>query len=352
MYSNEKVRPTMGKKKYSQIKYFDKEEFNYYYGIPHCHTSFSTGRGTPYEAFEHGKKAGLDFMCITDHNSYLKDTTSTGDNAITKWQATHNSADKIRKKYEKFIPLTGFECKSNPFGDFNIINSSTFFSGVLKDLKLLALWMLNNPSAFVTINHPHKNVKTFEYNPIINKIITSVEVGNGNPQGKYTRHEKHYYYLLDQGWKLGAINGQDNHRFNFGDSDNLTVCIANNLNSYSLVDAFRSRRTYSTESRFLKMYFTINEYFMGEEILLDNERIRFMIFAEDIKHKIQGIQIITNKGTIVKSIDSLNINSLKYLYEHKYCEGESYYIIKVIQDSDKIAYSSPIFIQLNDNLKI
>lgn len=339
----------MGKKKYNDYKNFNKEEFNYYYGIPHCHTSFSTGRGTPYEAFEYGKKAGLDFMCITDHNSYLNDNVSLSDKLLTKWQATSSYASKIEKKYDKFLAIVGFETKSNPFGDFNIINSTTFFSGVLKDLKLLALWMINNPDAFITINHPHKNVRAFKYDPLINKIITSIEVGNGNPQAKYTRHEKYYYYLLDQGWKLGAVNGQDNHRINFGDSDNLTVCICNSLSKVNIADAFRNKRTYSTESRLLKMYFTVNDAFMGEDVILENNKAKFFIFAEDTRYKIKEVHIITNKGRVVKSIDSLNISSLKYLYEHQHTEGETYFLIKIIQEGDKIALSSPIFIKTSED---
>ena len=44
----------------------------YYYGIPHCHTAYSTGRGTPLDAFEYGKENDLDFMFITDYNSFFE----------------------------------------------------------------------------------------------------------------------------------------------------------------------------------------------------------------------------------------------------------------------------------------
>ena len=54
--------------KYKSIKY--------YYGIPHAHTLFSTGKGTPYDAYEYAKNKGLNFLAITDHNSHLsKDIT-------------------------------------------------------------------------------------------------------------------------------------------------------------------------------------------------------------------------------------------------------------------------------------
>ena len=89
---------------------------------------------------------------------------------------------------------------------------------------------------------------------ILNKLITRSEVFNGNCDSKYTRHDKQYYHLLDQGWKLGAVNGQDNHKINFNNNSNLTVYIGNELSKKALIDAFRKHRTYSTESRYLKHF--------------------------------------------------------------------------------------------------
>ncbi|GAA0084639.1 hypothetical protein UT300007_10780 [Clostridium sp. CTA-7] len=334
----------MGRKKHTSLKAFDQDNLKFYYGIPHCHTSFSTGRGSPSEAYEYGYKAGLNFMFITDHNSFLSDEISIKDDKYSKFQGTKVYASKTKKKYDEFLPLVGFECKTYLYGDLNIVNSSTFFTGVVKDLNLLTLWMLNNPDAFIAINHPHKNIKALPYSPILNKLITSIEVGNGNPASKYTRHEKYYFSLLDDGWKLGAINGQDNHKINFGDSENLTVYIGNELSSSEIIDAFRERRTYSTESRYLKLYFTINDYFMGEEISISSNKLRFMIFTEDIKYKIKEIQIITNKGYVIRTIENINLSSIKYMYEHKRENNETWYIIKIIEENDKIGFSSPIFI--------
>ena len=334
----------MGRKKHKQSKEFDENNIKFYYGIPHCHTEYSTGKGTPIEAYEYGYKSKLDFMFITDHNSHLSSEISIKDTKYSKFQSTKFYASKIEKKYDNFLPLVGFECKTYFYGDLNIMNSSSFFTGIVKDLKILTLWMLNNPDAFISINHPHKNIKTLPYSPILNKLITSIEVGNGTPPSKYTRHERYYFNLLDDGWKLGAINGQDNHKINFGDSEDLTVCICNSLSPNEILSAFRERRTYSTESKYLKLYFTINDNFMGKEISISSDKLRFMIFTEDIKYKIKEIQIITNQNKIIKSIDNINLNSIKYLYEHKKEVEENWYVIKIIEENNKIAFSSPIFI--------
>lgn len=332
----------MGKRKSPRTK-FNIDDFNFYYGIPHAHCGFSTGRGTPVEAFDYARHNGLDFLILTDHNNYLTKTVRIKNNELSKWDAAKYLAARYNKKHENFLALIGFESKTNPFGDINVINPNRFFTGIVNNLQLLILWMLNNPNAFISINHPHKTIEYLEHNPILNKLITSIEVGNGSYPNKYLRYEKYYYHLLDNGWKLGAINGQDNHRLNFGDEENLTCVIADELTSSSLVNSFRNRRTYSTESKNLIMYFTINDAFMGDIITLEDEELQFSIFAHDSINKIKEIDIISNGGSIIKKISDLNLNKVKYLYNHEASENELWYIIKVTLDNNKIAISSPIF---------
>ena len=317
----------------------------YYYGIPHCHTAYSTGKGTPLDAFEYGKENDLDFMIITDHNSFLEKTLSIQGKECSRWISTKNIVEKFRKKNENFLPIIGFETKTSPYGDFNIVNPSTFFTGVVRNLNLLLLWMMNNPDSFITINHPHRSITLLDYNEYLNKLITSIEVGNGTYPNKYIRYDKYYYALLDKGWKLGAINGQDNHRINFGDSENLTVIISQELSKTSLIKAFRERRTFSTESKTLRMFFKINDFFMGDEITDSPKKLRFIIFAEDLKRKILSIEILSNGGKTIKKISNINLNSIKYIYEQEINEKENWYVIKINEEGNRIAISSPIFLK-------
>lgn len=332
----------MSKKKSPRTK-LDIDDLNFYYGIPHAHCGFSTGRGTPIEAFDYARHNGLDFLILTDHNNYLTKTVHIKEKELSKWDAAKYLAARYNKKHENFLAIIGFESKTNPFGDINVINPNRFFTGMVNNLQLLVLWMLNNPDAFISINHPHRTIESLEHNPILNKLITSIEVGNGSSPNKYLRYEKYYYHLLDKNWKLGAINGQDNHKLNFGDDENLTCIIANELTVTSLVDAFRNRQTYSTESRTLTMYFTINDTFMGDIIPIEDKDLKFSIFANDPIHKISEIDIISAKGMVVKKISNLNLNKVKYLYAHEALQNELWYIIKITLDNNKIAISSPIF---------
>ncbi|MBN1065321.1 histidinol phosphatase [Clostridium botulinum] len=327
-------------KKKTQINF---KNLKFYYGIPHAHCGFSTGRGTPTEAFDYARHNGLDFLILTDHNNYLIKSVRMNGNELSKWEALKYLRTKYRKKHDNFLPVIGFESKTSGFGDINIINSNRFFTGIVSNLKLLILWMFNNPNAFITLNHPHKNINYLEYSPLLNKLITSIEVGNGSAPNKYSRYDKYYYNLLDKGWQLGAINSQDNHRMNFGDDENLTCIISNELTLDSLITAFRSRHTYSTESKSLVMYFTINNAFMGETIPLDDNELEFYIFIQDNNYKIKEIDIISFSGTVIKKIPDLNLNRIKYIYRHKAETNEKWYVIKTILENGKIGISSPIF---------
>ncbi len=327
-------------KKKTQINF---KNLKFYYGIPHAHCGFSTGRGTPTEAFDYARHNGLDFLILTDHNNYLIKSVRMNGNELSKWEALKYLRTKYRKKHDNFLPVIGFESKTSGFGDINIINSNRFFTGIVSNLKLLILWMFNNPNAFITLNHPHKNINYLEYSPLLNKLITSIEVGNGSAPNKYSRYDKYYYNLLDKGWQLGAINSQDNHRMNFGDDENLTCIISNELTLDSLITAFRSRHTYSTESKSLVMYFTINNAFMGETIPLNDNELEFYIFIQDNNYKIKEIDIISFSGTVIKKIPDLNLNRIKYIYRHKAETNEKWYVIKTILENGKVGISSPIF---------
>lgn len=333
----------MAKKKIDKKNEVDIKDLKFYYGIPHAHSGFSTGRGTPIEAFDYARHNGLNFLILTDHNNYLIKKVRVKGNEFTKWDASKNLSYRYNKKHENFLSIIGFESKTNPFGDMNIVNSNTFFTGVVNNIQLLLLWMLNNPDAFITINHPHKQIQYLEYNPVLNKLITSIEVGNGSYPNRYIRYERYYYYLLDKGWKLSAINGQDNHRMNFGDTENLTCVLANNLTANSLVDAFREHRTYSTESRSLIMYFTINNTFMGDTLSKDTNPLQFSIYVEDPNYLINEIHIISYSGSIIKKITDLSLHRIRYIYKHIPKQNESWFVIKILLDKNKIAVSSPIF---------
>jgi len=63
----------LGRKKSKDINTFDKSNMKYYYGISSYDTTYSVGNLSHMEAYEYAYKIGLNFMFITDHNSFLSE---------------------------------------------------------------------------------------------------------------------------------------------------------------------------------------------------------------------------------------------------------------------------------------
>ena len=320
----------------------------HFYGIPHCHTNFSTGKSSPFEAIEYSKKNNLDYIFITDHNNYLDDNTNYKNKSLSKWRSLEKIIKGSHKKNKNLIIIRGFEVTTVYGCDINLINSKSFFKGELSNYKALLIWLIVARDTIGGFNHPNKKIFTLDYSPELNKYIHYVEVGNGIYPNKYKRYDEIYFSLLDRGWKLGAVNSQDNHKLNYGDSSNVTAVICSELDKKSILKAYRDLRVFSTESRTLTLYYSINDYFMGSTIpYTDGEVLNFNILCEDKVNKIYSIEVISNGGKIVKSINDLELNRVKYIFPLPSNEYNTYYVVRIYFDKkkEKEALSSPIFIK-------
>ncbi|WP_040212085.1 PHP domain-containing protein [Clostridium polynesiense] len=338
----------MGKEKSKKQDRLKIEELKHYYGIPHCHTNYSTGKSSPSEALEYAKNNKLDYIIITDHNDYLEDKAYYKSNITTKWSALEKYIYNFNKKNKSFVALIGFEVHTHSLGDINVLNSPNYFKGTIKKLDNMLLWFIFNKNCIGGINHPGKEILSLAYSELLNKYIRYVEIGNGLFPNRYKRYDKLYFSLLDKGWMLAPINSQDNHKLNYGDSENLTVALCPELSRKNIIKAFKNLSVYSTESRSLRLSFSINNTIMGGIISYEeNLNLNFVILAEDKNYKIKEIEIISSCSKIIKSIDNLNQERIRYIYSHRTNLDESYYVVRVYTSSadNKSAVSAPIFIK-------
>lgn len=334
-------------------------KYNFYYGIPHAHTSYSDGLGLPIDAMEYARNKNLNFLFISDHSNFFDGVKNKNfeydkhkkqycEQDGSMWFNTRKDVELINSKYNNFVALRGFEMRWFAGGHISIINSQNYLNGRKQHLNQdnLSKWLLNQNNAVAAINHPGRSFKPLEHNLEINKVLKLIEVGNGSFPRKYIRCEFYYYKLLDLGWYLGAINGQDNHSKNWGDGDNLTVLLSETLDKDALLDAMLNMRTYSTESRSLKLVYKINNCWMGSILKLKiGSLISFEIIAEDNSAAIEKIQIISKGGTIIKEIGYDNENIAVWKPSLIVNEKEIWYVVKVIHSNGKWGISSPIFIK-------
>lgn len=334
----------MGKHNKYDINIFNLKDINVFYGIPNCYTSYSLGSASPNDVLNYTYRSHLDFLMITDQNSFLTKSVSYDGHSITRWNSSYSTCRRFSRKKDNFIALQGFEAKTIPYGDINVVNSNNFFTGDIKDINLLIFWMINNPDAFIILKHPIKSTLTLPYSKVLNNIITSVEVCNGTFGVRYNRREKYYFKLLDMGWKLGAINSLNTNNLDFGNYDNVTGALLPKLSKSALIECFRKRHTFSSESRSLLFYFFANDILMGGIISSDCNTVNFSILLEDKYYLIEKIDIITTEGEIIHSIQDINLNKIKYLYSHELEDNQNWFVVKVYQEGGRIAISSPIFV--------
>ncbi|WP_055070796.1 CehA/McbA family metallohydrolase [Clostridium massiliamazoniense] len=335
-------------KKNKNYLYYD--DLIFLYGIPHCHSNLSTGEGSIIDLLTLAYKNSLDFIFITDHNDYINKNLN---NSISKWQTLIKTIRKFNK-HNNFIALSGFEAKTSELGHFNIINTKSYFKGVVKNFNDMLIWMLkeNPENVLISINHPHKYVDNIPLNVISNNYIRTIEVGNGIYNNKYTNHESFYYNLLDKGWHLAPINSQDNHKLNLDKAENLTCAITKSFNKDALLEAFRKLRVFSTESKSLKLYFTINSTFMGSTLTIsEKEELNFFINVDDNIRKISKVEILSNNRTTVKEFKDINLHSVKILFNKKINIKENWYVIKITLIDKRVAVSSPIFLEVSPELE-
>ncbi|WP_392486236.1 PHP domain-containing protein [Haloimpatiens sp. FM7315] len=169
----------------------EKEKFQHYKGNLHSHTKYSSGQGTPTEAFKSAKNNKLDFFAVTDHNKAFK--------SVNKWQEYKLKSEEFNKKNKNNIALSGIELSVKGIGHLNLLNYSEFFDSKEITLSKLVKEIENKPNVILCINHPGKNINNLKNKLDLNKNIRLIEVGNGNKDIRYNRYEKEYYKLLDYG---------------------------------------------------------------------------------------------------------------------------------------------------------
>jgi len=329
-------------------------QYNFYYGVPHSHTSYSSGKGIPIEAYECARKNGLDFLIVTDHSGRLNDCKLSNDCTIIgndleldKWDLSKKQAKEINTKYSDFLALVGLEMNTNLWGHMNVINSKDIIgSKICKKIDELYQWLCAQENIIISVNHPNASDNILEYLPEFDRVINLIEVGNGSPPYEYKRMENYYFKTLDMGWHVGAINGQDNHMEDWGERDNLTVIIAERLDFDSIINAMKFRRVYSTESRTLRLCVQGNGHWMGSILELNKgDTLKINIQAQDDTEPISKIQIISNNGCIIEEnifndSNIAEVNSSFIIYE-----DYEWYVVKVIHSDGRWGTSSPIFVQ-------
>lgn len=285
-----------------------------FFGNLHSHTSFSDGRGTPRQAYQHARGPGqLDFMAITEHNH--RDADGTGDARDGKLIATNPAlypdlldAAGDREDPGRFAALFGQEFSTistgnhvNVIGADEVIDDTQVPNGAFD--VLYEDWIPLHPQVrLVQWNHPWdgKNEATQygldDFSRSHARLraaaaaahVRLIEVINGPGTQNLTdahaqlKGEAHYKRYLERGYRLGPTANQDNHFRTWGTLTGArTGVYARELSRGAILDALRERRVYASTDRNLRVSFRVEGACPGSERSVPDRKLRVAWAIED-----------------------------------------------------------------------
>ncbi|WP_238886153.1 CehA/McbA family metallohydrolase [Clostridium sp. YIM B02551] len=339
------------------------DDYNIYFGQLHSHTTNSDGIGTLDDAYSHAKDvAKLDFFAVTDHsNSFDNGSASSMADASksVKWNNGLNAADKYTDN--NFAGIYAFEMTwSDGTGHINTFDTPGFESRDTQKYKNAdGLQQYYNvlkqfPNSVSQFNHPGTTFGDFKdfanYDPQIDKLITLIEVGNGEGaigSSGYFPSYSYYDRALQKGWHVAPTNNQDNHKGMWGDANTArTVVLADSLSRDNIYDAIRNRRTYATEDNDLKIKYTLNDAVMGTIFDSKPNDVDIKVDLEDPDNEALGkVSVIVDGG---KELESKTLTTSKDSLEFKLPAEYSYYYIKVVEADKDTAVTAPVWISETD----
>lgn len=336
------------------LKYENK---HIYFGDLHCHTGFSDGQLTPYEAFEHAKQEGnLDFMAVTDHAASI---------TVEKFKATQQAA--IDCTTDSFVAIAGCEngfddSYENEYGipvinggEFIVFQSNTWCSSS-DSLESFTTVLENQGNAIAGFAHPQEASWPTEKiwngydmahhrSSKVQSFVRMIEVCNETSDYNLI-HEKLYPTALDNGFHVSAIAVSDTHQANWGCKAlrARTAVYADTLDQNSIIEALRTQQCYATETGNTILNFTINGTFMGGTVpdtTIYQVNVSILETDKNPDYQISYIEIISDYGNCIYK----NEVSSHEVYLDTTIESHTarYFYIRAVNRKGERIWSSPIW---------
>lgn len=379
-----------------------KPKYRLWWGEIHGHTALSDSLGTIDEHYRYGRDVlAMDIYAAADHTEFPKIDPMTA----SKWKKTCAGARKYYRPHE-FVTFLGFEWTSgkwfsDPYGGYGHRNvyyledDQPYFYcnspdchtppqlfSKLDALKTRAIVIphhpaVNNPSFWVNWDFYHPgSERLVEIYSIWGNSERSTEDGNVERPGKRlggtvkTGQGNHVQDALRKGCRVGFIGGSDAHdgrggrtvmhvgnpRYFKGNRsrhqgpfypNGLMAVYAEELTRESVFEAMMRRRVYAATCARIMLDFKVNGYWMGKEIKLKNGAApRKLTVKVCGTGDIDRVEVVKNCQDIFRFAGKGKTAEFEYTDRKKAGDGDFYYV-RVIQKDGDMAWSSPIWIDVN-----
>ncbi|WP_221567214.1 CehA/McbA family metallohydrolase [Alkalihalobacillus sp. TS-13] len=257
-------------------------EFEWYKGDLHLHSNHSDGAFTVSEVVDNVREAGLQFLALTDHNTFSQNVQYpiVEDHAIIPGvELTTNKGHANFYGVPK--PFLDFRCKTKEDvqekWDEGIANGS-----------------------IVSINHPHCNFCPWEWG-LDNFQVKVIEIWNG-PWSQHNHATLEWWdNQLQQGKRIVAIGGSDTHRqhdhIKYGVPTTWINAVAHSPRKL-LEGMGEGRVCVAASPKAPWVEIKLGDTGIGE-IHQKDEQQGFLTLEVEFKEKMNGVfKVITNQGTV------------------------------------------------------
>ena len=319
----------------------DGSEMNLYSGELHAHTGDSDGQSTVEAAYKYARDvAKLDFFSVTDHSNSFKNEV---------YQTKHQTNADSYNDPGTFVALYGYEQTYNNATYYGHLNTINYGSLTTRSSKLKKYYdiMSQDANAIVMFNHPGYKWGNFcEYefwSEEFDKVVNLTEIKGKSYDGEYA-------LSLTKGWHVSPLYNEDNHSANWGNAyEYCGYALAPALTRQNIIEAFQKNRTYTTTDKTLKIYYKINDEWMGSR-LNNPDKLKVSIDLQTAKAQGLGLVELVAEDNIV--VASMNLGrTKKYTWEFEIDPHYDYYYVRV--SADKIwCVTAPIWIENREQLTI
>ncbi len=319
----------------------DGSVMNLYSGELHAHTSDSDGQGTIEQAYAYARDvAKLDFFSVTDHSNSFKNEVYQNDHITNA--ASYNEPGK-------FVALYGYEQTYNNATYYGHLNTINYGSLTTRSILLEKYYstMTTDPNSIVMFNHPGYKWGNFgEYDfwsEEYDKVVNLSEI-----KGK--SYDSEYALALTRGWHISPLYNEDNHSPNWGNAyEYCGYALAPSLTRQNIIEAFQKNRTYTTTDKTLKIYYKINNEWMGSR--LDSpDKLKVSISLSTQKPQGLGMVYLIGEDNIVVASQDLG-RTKTFDWEFEIDPSYDYYYVKV-ESGNTWCVTAPIWIENREELTI
>ncbi len=319
----------------------DASEMNLYSGELHAHTGDSDGKETVKEAYKYARDvAKLDFFSVTDHSNSFTNSV---------YQSRHQTNADSYNDPGTFVALYGYEqtySAATYYGHLNTLNypSLTTRSTLLENYYKT---MTKKPGSIVMFNHPGYKWGNFcEYefwSEEYDEVVNLAEI-----KGK--SYDVEYALSLTKGWHVSPLYNEDNHSADWGNAyEYCGYALAPSLTRQNIIEAFQKNRTYTTTDKSLKIYYKINDEWMGSR-LNNPDKLKVSIDLSTQKAIGLGTVQLVAEDNIVVAQQNLG-RKKEFTWEFELDPYYDYYYVRVSADSTWCV-TAPIWIENREELTV